>query len=152
MADLLDREDAGDVEPVVQVLVDNRLLTTSRDPLTGSRFVEISHEALIRGWATLGEWIQAERDWLREHRRLADAAHDWRQRGDEELLYRGTRLVDVARLRAGHAADLSRDEEEFLAHSARLEGAAPAPATWGRRPAAPLGPAWGTVPPSRSAS
>ena len=121
MADLLGGADAGDTEHVVQVLVDSRLLTTSRDALSGARFVEISHEALIRGWGTLGEWIEAEHDWLREHRRLTEAARDWRRHADEGLLYRGARLADVVHLSAGHTADLSRDEEAFLADSARLE-------------------------------
>jgi hypothetical protein len=121
VADLLSRADPANVEGVVQVLINARLLTASRDALTGARYVEISHEALIRGWDALAEWIEAERDWLREQRRLTDAARDWRRQTDEALLYRGTRLADVQRLLAVHADELSRDEEEFLAHSRRLE-------------------------------
>ena len=56
-----------------------------------------------------------------ERRRLTEAARDWRHHRDEELLYRGTRLADIARLRVQHAADLIGDEEEFLIYSARLE-------------------------------
>ena len=121
MAELLGGADAEDVEQVVQVLVSDRLLTTSRDALSGARYVEISHEALIRGWDTFGEWIEAERAWLREHRRLTDAARDWRQHEDEEALYRGARLTELARLSAGHSTDLSRDEQAFLAQSRRAE-------------------------------
>jgi hypothetical protein len=120
-ADLVNRVDPTQVEHVVQVLINARLLTASRDALSGARFVEISHEALIRGWHTFADWIDAERDWLREHRRLAEAVADWRQQTDEALLYRGARLADVLRLRAAHADELSSDEEDFLAHSRRLE-------------------------------
>jgi hypothetical protein len=121
LVDLRSRDDLEDFERVVQTLADNRLLTTSRDALTGVRFADISHEALIHGWKTLGGWIEAERDWLREHHRLTEATREWRHTGDEEALYRGARLSDVVHLRSIHRGELSNDEEEFLTHSARLE-------------------------------
>jgi hypothetical protein len=105
---------------VVQGLADARLLTTNRDALSGARSIEISHEALIRNWGEFAGWIDAEREWLREHRRLTDAARDWKERSDEEWLYPGSRLADVARLQTDHAADLSVVETEFLAMSGRL--------------------------------
>jgi len=125
LADLVGRprddHDTARLERLIRVLVDARLVTTSTDPLSGVRSVELTHEALIRSWDDLAGWIEAERDWLREHRRLSEATRDWARSGDEELLYRGTRLADVSRLRVEHQADLSRDEEQFLARSVRLE-------------------------------
>ena len=43
------------MEKVVQRLTDARLLTTTQDEATGQRVVDISHEALIRGWPRLQE-------------------------------------------------------------------------------------------------
>jgi hypothetical protein len=121
MNELTSGEDAGQVEQVVKALADARLVMTSTDVLSGARFVELSHEALIRSWEQFTDWIRIERDWLLEHRRLTDATREWKQRGDEELLYRGSRLAYVARLQSDHAADLSRDEKDFMISSGRLE-------------------------------
>jgi hypothetical protein len=41
-------------------LVGARLLTTGRDE-TGQEVVDVSHEALIRGWPRLRDWIDADR-------------------------------------------------------------------------------------------
>ena len=57
-------------------LVDARLLTTGRDE-TGAEVVDVSHEALIRGWPRLRGWIDADRAGLLIHRRLTDAAREW---------------------------------------------------------------------------
>ena len=48
---------AEDVERVVQKLADARLVTTSGDD---DPIVEVSHEALIRAWPRLREWIERE--------------------------------------------------------------------------------------------
>ncbi|MEU8942412.1 hypothetical protein AB0C97_30760 [Streptomyces goshikiensis] len=67
-----------------------RLLTADQDT------VRISHEALLRAWPRLREWIDADRDWLRTGQQLADDAEAWGQAGhDPSLLYRGNRLTAV---------------------------------------------------------
>ena len=56
--------------------------------------VEVTHEALIRGWPELRGWIDEDRDRLRAERRLSDAAAQWDRGGrDEGGLYRGARLA-----------------------------------------------------------
>ena len=67
---------------------DTRLITTEGEG--DERYVEASHEALIRGWPRLREWIDQDREALRTQRRLADAAQEWEQQAQEEsYLYRG---------------------------------------------------------------
>ncbi|MFE6838583.1 caspase family protein [Streptomyces sp. NPDC057705] len=67
-----------------------RLLTADQDT------VRISHEALLRAWPRLREWIDADRDWLRTGQQLADDAQAWeRAAHDSSLLYRGNRLAAV---------------------------------------------------------
>ncbi|MFD9336611.1 hypothetical protein ACFWBF_19740 [Streptomyces sp. NPDC060028] len=74
-----------------------RLLTADQDT------VRISHEALLRAWPRLREWIDADRDWLRTGQQLADDAQAWERAGrDSSLLYRGNRLAAV-RERAANA-------------------------------------------------
>ena len=52
-------------------------MTTGRDEATGEPVVEVTHEALIRGWPELRGWIDEDRDRLRAERRLSDAAAEW---------------------------------------------------------------------------
>ncbi|MDQ4068412.1 MAG: TIR domain-containing protein, partial [Actinomycetota bacterium] len=86
-------EDPGEVERVVEALAQERLVAFGHDDTTGQRVVDITHEALIRGWPELREWIDERRDELRAERRLGEAAVEWDRGGrDESLLYRGTRL------------------------------------------------------------
>jgi WD40 repeat protein len=76
------------VAEVVGRLAAARLLTLAEDT------VEIAHEALIRGWPTLREWLTEDREALHAHRRLGEAATEWERTGrDEAYLYRGNALT-----------------------------------------------------------
>ncbi|NUW38630.1 nSTAND1 domain-containing NTPase [Nonomuraea rhodomycinica] len=82
-----------------------------------------AHEALLRAWPALREWILAGRAGLRLRRQILEAAETWEREGrDPSLLYRGTRLQaahDWA-ARAGAGASGCADtapgaaEREFL--------------------------------------
>ncbi len=104
-------------ETVLSRLVDARLLTTARDE-TKQDIVDVSHEALIRGWPRLRRWIDSDRTGLLTHRRLTDAAREWdileREPG---ALYRGARLAGVREWAADHVDDLSPLERDFLTAS-----------------------------------
>ncbi|MEV0385734.1 hypothetical protein [Nonomuraea sp. NPDC050643] len=101
-------QDGHSVE-VLHRLAAARLITLGDDT------AEIAHEALIGGWPTLREWLAADRDALRAHRRLTQAAADWRDQGqDEALLYRGASL---AAWRSRDPAGLNEIERSFLAAS-----------------------------------
>jgi WD40 repeat protein/transcriptional regulator with XRE-family HTH domain len=85
------RTELGD-EPATATVLDRlaaaRLVTVAADT------VEIAHEALIAAWPRLREWLAADRELLRAHRRFTDAAVEWDRNGrDEGYLYRGTRLA-----------------------------------------------------------
>ena len=55
----------------MNALVDARLITTSEDS------AEVAHEALIREWPTLRGWLEDNREGLRLHRQLTEAAQEW---------------------------------------------------------------------------
>ncbi|WP_073483970.1 WD40 repeat domain-containing protein [Streptoalloteichus hindustanus] len=103
---------------VLQALVRDRLVTADADT------VEITHEALLREWPRLRDWLAEDRAGLLVHRRLTEAAQAW-QALDREAgsLYRGARLA-VSREWAGrHWADLNPLERDFLTASAAAEEA-----------------------------
>ena len=44
-------------------------------------YVDVTHEALIREWPTLRDWLSEDREGLRVHRKLTEAAQEWAQAG-----------------------------------------------------------------------
>ncbi|MFJ5266626.1 XRE family transcriptional regulator [Streptomyces sp. NPDC088387] len=83
-----------------------RLLTLDRDR------VELAHEALIRCWPRLHQWLAEDREALRTQQQLSDAAQEWQRLGrDSGALYRGTRLTLAAGL---SQRVLSTGERAFL--------------------------------------
>ena len=97
------------VREVLTQLADARLITTEWET------VEVAHEALIREWPTLREWLAEDREELRLHRRLAEAAQEWgRSSRNESELYRGARLAQALEWSAAHTGAPTQLEHEFL--------------------------------------
>jgi WD40 repeat protein len=110
------------VERVVGALADARLVTTGGADAEPDRKVEVAHEALIRGWPTLREWVEEDREGLRLHRRLTEAAAEWRALGREPgALLRGARLAATREWAEHHESDLNELERELLRASAAAE-------------------------------
>ncbi|MEU1447226.1 nSTAND1 domain-containing NTPase [Streptomyces mirabilis] len=110
----LDTGRADDTTVVLERLVRARLLTL--DDST----VDLAHEALITAWPRLRSWIDEDRERLRAHRRLTEAARAWHDLGrDPGALYRGTRLASAEEhfARHGRAGDLTGLERSFLTAS-----------------------------------
>jgi hypothetical protein len=118
-----DPNQSGEVQTIISRLADpeSRLLTTQRDLTESSEeTLEVSHEALIRGWPQLRNWIDADRAGLRTHRRLREAAKEWSDsapEAKENMLYAGARLAVANEWAASHQDDLSTLEKAFLSAS-----------------------------------
>ncbi|MEO9107638.1 MAG: hypothetical protein ABI264_13950, partial [Pseudonocardiaceae bacterium] len=117
-ADLLRGLDPGTVGPVVDAFTQARLLTQDQDT------VEITHEALLRAWPRLRQWIDTDRAGNLTRQELEDAASGWDRDGrDAARLYRGNRL-EGARTWASskpHEVDLSPAAAAFLTVSTQQE-------------------------------
>ncbi len=108
-------DEAAVTQSVLTILADARLITTSEHS------AEVAHEALIREWPTLRGWLTENRESLRLHRNLADAALEWLKAGREpDLLYRGARLFQAREWAAAYDEELNAQEREFLAASSSL--------------------------------
>lgn len=80
--------DSPETAEVLDHLVRARLLTVDDDT------VDLAHEALITAWPRYRGWIEQNRDRLRLHRALGDAAAAWAGLGhDAGALLRGNRLT-----------------------------------------------------------
>ena len=102
---LATRAEIGDTFwPVAQRLADARLVVTNTNA-EGNETVELAHEALIREWQRLREWLDANREFRRWQQQLRIAAEHWRQNSaDESTLLFGGRLAEAERWaeRAAH--------------------------------------------------
>ncbi|MFB0614628.1 XRE family transcriptional regulator [Streptomyces sp. AGS-58] len=87
--------------------------------------VELTHEALIRAWPRLRGWLTDDRERLRAHRRLTDAARAWETLGrDPGALYRGARLALARDLVNSRGIRLAPTEQAFVDAGTAAEAAA----------------------------
>ena len=108
----LDLERNDDVADVLAKLADSRLVTV------GEGSVEVAHEALLREWPRLCEWIEEDTEGRRLRRHITQAATEWDAAGrDQGELYRGARLATALDWTADHALEVNQLEREFVTES-----------------------------------
>ena len=100
----------------IEAFTASRLLTSNT--IAGIPSLEVSHEALIREWARLFDWLREAREDIRFQQSLSEDVAEWEQRDKpRDRLYRGTQLKE-AQAWVGHNMP-SRNEAAFLRASAR---------------------------------
>lgn len=118
--------DTGGRQQLVQSLVDARLLVS--ELAFGEPVVSVAHEALLRHWPRVVDWIDGNRAALQTRTRLAVLAQRWqREIRRRDLLLPQGRLLDEARALLGNPVVSLTDEElVFIEYSSRQ-------AKWARR-------------------
>jgi len=108
----LDLERNVEMADVLATLADSRLVTV------GEGSVEVAHEALLREWPRLCEWIEEDAEGRRLRRHVTKAASDWDAAGrDQGELYRGARLAAALDWSTDHTFELNELEREFVTES-----------------------------------
>lgn len=103
------------LEAVIEAFGRGRLLTFDRDPITRGATVEVAHEALIREWARLREWLVESRADIRSQRQLAAAAQEWESaEHDPSFLLTGARLGQFENWAEQTSVSLTQFEREFF--------------------------------------
>ena len=108
----LDAVQNPQVAEVIRTLIEARLLTV------GEGSIEVAHEALLREWPRLAEWLEDDRAGrqLREH--LTSTAREWQARDhDPAELYRGARLSTAIDWTSQHTLELTETERSFINES-----------------------------------
>ena len=106
---------AAAVHRVIEKLTAARLLTVSNTT------IQIAHEALLRTWPRLRNWIEESRDNLRTRQRISRAAEEWKsQDSDPDCLYRGTHLLSTLAWVEEHGDQLGSLERSFVDQSSAL--------------------------------
>ena len=107
--------DVEALDAVIDTFGARRLLSLDRDPATRGPTVEVAHEALLTEWGRLRGWIEAAREDVRTHRRLAAGARDWTVSGrDPSFVLRGTHLARFDAWAASSGLALTADEHDYL--------------------------------------
>jgi WD40 repeat protein len=105
--------------PLIDHLIDARLLTTGFDGATKEATIEPAHEALLRQWRLLDGWLAEDLGLLSALEGVKQATRDWlaNERADGWLAHSAGRLEDAEKLfpREDLAAKLGRDERAYLA-------------------------------------
>ncbi len=103
---------SGAVTAIVEGFAQRRLLTVDGD------IVQLAHEALLRTWPLLRQWLADDQAKLQVAARLRHASRDWDEHGrDNAYLYSGRRL-EAAREATGELG-AGKLEHAFLAMSER---------------------------------
>ncbi|OYE04064.1 WD40 repeat domain-containing protein [Nostoc sp. 'Peltigera membranacea cyanobiont' 232] len=101
---------------LVKKLADARLVVTSRN-LSSQETVEVVHEALIRNWGELREWMNTSRVFRAWQERLRGAKGQWEATNrDSGSLLRGAALAEAEEKLKERPEDLI-DEKEFIEQS-----------------------------------
>jgi adenylate cyclase len=96
-------------------LSDARLVVSGRDELTGEETVEVVHEALIRGWNRLRNWMDEDREFRLWQERLRARMSEWeRANYSHSELLRGVMLAESESWLAERGTELSQAEREFI--------------------------------------
>lgn len=95
------------------------MLFTVGSTESGSRYVEITHEALLTHWPRATNWIEQNLDYLRTVRRVSEAASLWDAEGrsDERLAVEGGLYNDVRLVHERAEGVLETPTREFVAQS-----------------------------------
>jgi hypothetical protein len=116
------------VAEVVKHLADANLVVTDdqSEPAQGNprATVEVAHEALIRNWPQLREWLDDEREALIKQRSLEQAAQEWDSHGRVKgYLLSGKKLLDAVDYDRHHKTTLglSTRAQDLLRHSRRRQ-------------------------------
>ena len=111
------------VAMVIKRLADANLVVTDErgEEVNGKRtaIVDVAHEALIRNWPKLRQWLEENRDLLRQQRRIELAAKEWGKQSKSKqngYLLQGRQLADAQSFRRQHGQDfpLSQGAEKYL--------------------------------------
>jgi len=106
------------LQPLVKTLADERLLVTSQVSGSAEETIEVSHEALIRHWGQLKNWVDDDRQFLAWQQRLGIALKEWeRSNRSTELLLRGLPLTEAVEWLKKKPDAFSPTERQFVTAS-----------------------------------
>jgi WD40 repeat protein len=117
-----------EARPLIELMVEQRLLATDVDSVTKERTIEPAHEALLRQWGALDGWLVEDSADLGTIEALRRAATEWdaNARASEFIAHRGARLQAVEQVAGAEkfASYLTSVDRAYLSAARNLENSA----------------------------
>ncbi|MGJ8670818.1 MAG: nSTAND1 domain-containing NTPase [Oceanococcus sp.] len=114
-----------EARPIVELLINERLLSTDRDSSSGMATVEPAHEAFLRCWTELNGWLQEDQPLLASLDVVRAQAIIWaaNSRTVDRLSLRGDSLRDADKLLDNERfyKQLTKTEAEYIRECAARE-------------------------------
>ncbi len=118
----------AEARPLIQHLVEQRLLATDVNKDTGEATIEPAHEALLRQWGLLDGWLAEDAGLLAVLEGVKRASRDWAANNRDRawLSHQTDRLAAAERLsaRPDLAANLDPTDQAYIAGCRKAEAAA----------------------------
>ena len=113
-----DHDQKAGAKGFVDLFVEKRLLVADTDP-QGEVTVRVTHEALLREWRRVKEWLTENREFLRMRDRLDASLKLWLSRGKQtdDLLEPGLHLAEGEKLVKDFGPSLSREQIDYVSAS-----------------------------------
>ncbi len=110
-----DRDQKAGAKGFVDLFIQKRLLVADTDP-QGEVTVCVAHEALLREWQRVKEWLTENREFLRMRDRLDSSLKLWLSRGKQtdDLLEPGLHLAEGEKLVKDFGPSLSREQTDYV--------------------------------------
>ena len=115
----------AEARPLIQHLVEQRLLATDVNKDTGEAIIEPAHEALLRQWGLLDGWLTEDAALLAVLEGVKRASRDWAANNRDRtwLAHQADRLTAAERLsvRPDLAASLEPTDRDYIAACRKAE-------------------------------
>ena len=110
-----DHDQKAGAKGFVDLFIEKRLLVADTDP-QGEVTVSVAHEALLREWQRVKEWLKENREFLRMRDRLDSSLKLWLSRGKQkdDLLEPGLPLAEGEKLVNDFGPSLSREQTDYI--------------------------------------
>jgi WD40 repeat protein len=117
-----------EARPLIELMVEQRLLATDIDSSTRETTIEPAHEALLRQWGALDGWLAEDSADLSAVEALRRAASEWdaNARASEFIVHRGARLQATEHTAGAgkFATYLTSIDQAYLSAARNVENAA----------------------------
>jgi hypothetical protein len=108
-------KDAGEMQRLIDNLVQARLLVVQTGGGATGATVEIVHESLLHSWPTLRRWLDEGQEDAGFLEQLRNAARQWQAKNfDDNLLWRGEMVEEAQRFQRRFRGELPQLQQDFL--------------------------------------
>ncbi len=103
---------------LIGAFISARLLTADQGA-DGESTLSVAHEALLKHWPRVTQWLEGNRDFLRVRSRIGTRLGEWEehQRADDYLIPSGTALAEAEQILAKYGQALELNESDYITRS-----------------------------------